>query len=131
MYMMYLYISSKDSIDLYPQNTPANFIVQLPQHLQLDEGTWTCGVLQCVLPSTPRSATYITCDFVESSFLGGHAQPVLAMTTVKTKEYVNVTRVPIKRTQLPTIRIKLVNRRGVSPTLEIGETLLVLEIRHG
>ena len=126
---MFLYITSKDSESLYPRNTASDFIVQLPKHLHLEQGSWTCGVVQCNLPAKPSVAIFITSDFVESSILGGKFQPVLAMTTFKTKHFVNVARMPVKRTLLQSLRIKLVNTRGDVVNIQAGETFLVLEFR--
>ena len=127
---MYVYVSSTDSLTLHPENTPSNFIVQLPQYIRFDEGEWTCGVVQCMLPKRVSKNVYITSDFVESSVLHGRLQPVLCMTTVKTKEFIQVKYVPVKRNQISTLRIKLVNRRGEEVNFTEDETLLVLEFRQ-
>lgn len=129
---MFLYITNKDSESLYPRNTASDFIVQLPKHLHLDQGSWTCGVIQCNLPSKPSSATFVTSDFVESSILGGKFQPVLAMTTIKAKAFIHVARIPVKRSSIHAIRIKLVNTNGEVVNMQVGNTTIVLEIRrHG
>jgi len=127
---MYAYVSSTDSLNLHPQNTPSNFIVQLPQYIRLDKGEWTCGVVQCILPKRISKPVYITTDFVESSVFHGTLKPVLCMTTVKTKEFIHVKHVPVKRNQISTLRIKLVNRRGEEVNFTEDETLLVLEFRQ-
>ena len=41
---MYFYPSSKDSLDIYPNNKPWDFIVDLPEPIYL-EGKWGCGLM--------------------------------------------------------------------------------------
>lgn len=128
---MHLYLSNRDSSGLFPQNTTSNFTVQLPQHIDLTDGVWTCAVTHCILPSRPTEPVYVTADFVESSgIVGGRFQPVLCMTTAKTKEFQHITRVGIKRSQLSTLHLKIVNRQHQDVTLRGTDTLIILELQN-
>jgi hypothetical protein len=126
---MNLYISSRDSTDLYPQNTASNFRVQLPKYIQLDEGNWTCGVTQCVLPSRPTDPVYITGDFIESSVFGERLQPILCMVTAKTKEFQHIDYTRVKSHQFSTLHLKLVNRHGDEVVTGKGTTFIVLDFK--
>lgn len=126
---MYMYISNTDSRTLHPQNTGSNFIVQLPQYIDLSDGVWTCGVIQCTLPTRPTEPVYISGDFVEPSVLGGRFQSVLAMTSVKSKDFQHITYVHVKRTQISTLHMKFVNAVGLEVNLSDGDTYIVLQFQ--
>ncbi len=124
-----MYISNRDSMDLHPSNTCTDFTVQLPKYLELDSGNWECGVVQCVLPTQPDGPIYVTADFVTPSLLGGQLHPVLCSTTSKRKEFQHVTRVPLNRQPLESLRIKVVNTLGVQPDWTDSVTYIVLQFR--
>ncbi len=124
---MRAYFSSLDSKHLYPLNTKTNFRVQLPQPI---EGTWSCGVIQCILPSKPSAPIYILCDFVESTVLCGQNQPLLCMTNTRVKEFLHIHYIPVKTRQLGTVHIQLVNREGVEADIQDGETIVVLAFQN-
>ena len=126
---MRLYLSSRDSIDLYPDNIPANFRVQLPQHIQLDKEEWVCGLTHCIIPNRPTELVYVTCNFIESSILGGKHQPVMAVVTAKTNSFQNILYTKVKDSQLSLLHVKLVNRQGIQIDTNRGETVLILEFR--
>ena len=39
----YLFLGNDDILDIYPNNKPTNFTVELPQTLYLD-GNWECAI---------------------------------------------------------------------------------------
>ena len=124
---MFLYITNKDSEHLYPDNSPTNFYVQLPHYMGLDHDNWVCTVLQCVLPDKPKAPVFVLADFVEPSYFDGRLQGVLCMTDVKSHNFYPGAPVPIKNIPLATLHIKLVNRRGVEPSMSGNVTLLLLK----
>ena len=123
---MRAYISSLDSANLFVENTPTNFRVQLPYAL---EGSWACGVDYCILPGKPLRPSYVVGDFVESSILGGRLQPVLCMTNIKTKIFTTIQHVGVKSEQVTTLHIKLVNKKGDEVILTGKETLIGLDFQ--
>ena len=73
---MYLFLSHKDSENLYPDNSPADFTVELPRSLS---GNFIS--LQNIYFKRKEVESeeyfYILCDIVESSILGGQERKVL------------------------------------------------------
>lgn len=123
---MRVYVSSSDSKHIYPTNKATNFRVQLPQHI---EGSWMCGVAYCLLPFRPDTPVFITCDFIESTILGGQFQPVLCVVTSKSKEYQHIDYVRVKSKQLNSLCVKLVDREGKVVNDIDGETLVVFDFQ--
>ena len=67
----YLYLSSSDSKDVHPNNTPVDFIVDLPQPLQLDR-YWEIALLDI-----NRNNVIVYCDWCKESTINGSLLPVL------------------------------------------------------
>lgn len=73
---MYLFVSSDDCKDLYPENSAVNFTVELPQAL-----TGNFIALQHVFYKKQEKEVkgyyYVLCDNIQSSVLGGKEVKVL------------------------------------------------------
>ena len=79
----YIHVCSKDSKDIYPQNTPADFQVQLPERLRF-HGTWECALaeIEYIFPSPPITETMTTSLWVNTnvcnvSIVGNTKSPIL------------------------------------------------------
>lgn len=70
--MTYLYLSSKDSVNIHPRNTAEDFTIELPISLQLDE-LWECALL-----SINRKNVDVYCDWCRPSIIHGGRLPVLS-----------------------------------------------------
>ena len=73
-----LYVSQKDSRDIYPDNSFKSFAVQLPKIIIL-EGEWTCCVKKVHVNTDGviHSPLAIYCDFCQENYHYGSDQPVL------------------------------------------------------
>ena len=73
-----LYVSEKDSADIYPDNNPRGFTVQLPQIINLN-GLWGCCIKKVHLNtvSVIRAPLTIGCDFCEENYHYGRNEQVL------------------------------------------------------
>ena len=73
-----LYVSQKDSQDIYPDNNVKSFTVQLPKIIIL-EGKWSCCVkkVQVNTIGIMNNPLAIHCDFCQENFHYGTDQPVL------------------------------------------------------
>ena len=74
----HLHLSSKDSKDLHPQNKITDFVVELPEALDLT-GAWEVGLFQADY-HVQRKITqpyYVFCDLCEESFIYDHQLPIL------------------------------------------------------
>jgi hypothetical protein len=72
---MYLLLSPNDCKELYPANTPSDFIVELPQSIT---GTHI-SLIEVYYKKKPGSGQlyYVLCDLVESSVVGGREVALL------------------------------------------------------
>jgi len=111
-----LYVSEKDSIDIYPENGAKTFTVQLPKILILD-GQWSCCVNKVQVNTTGviRNPVAIYCDFCKENYHYGVDQPVLIDFVLKSEggwseyeEYRSDCYVPVKNNTLRIISFKLI-----------------------
>jgi len=63
----YIYVTSKDSLDIYPTNNVSNFTVVLPKRLHLF-GDWQCSLTAITLPKIDAKnkpdLIHVTCSVV-------------------------------------------------------------------
>lgn len=123
---VHVYVSSSDSIDIFPENSPADFIINLPQPLQFTGSNWYCGVTQIILPSKSTSPIHLLTDFTQSVIVGSRQYPALCQIASKSKEYTNVAYVPLKVNELSTMHFKLIKRGGDLVYFKSGETFITL-----
>ena len=74
----YIFLTSDDSIDLFPNNKPSEFTVSLGRNINLS-GTWLCGLKEITyhinedLPET----VLILCNICEQSYVRNTYMPIL------------------------------------------------------
>ena len=81
-----LSVSWKDSLNLFPQNTPTDFLVQLPKAIDLRENGWVCTLHQAftkVSDLVSDTVISICCSLLEEQYHYGRYLPVLASYTLK------------------------------------------------
>ena len=81
-----LSVSWKDCLNLFPQNTPTDFLVQLPKSIDLRENTWVCTLHQAFTKVTDLARDTIIsiwCSLLEEQYHYGHYLPVLASYNLK------------------------------------------------
>jgi hypothetical protein len=79
----YLYLTSEDSTDIPPENSPSDFTVELPRSLSLD-GDWECCLKELCAP--PGSEVlYVCSDLCLESFACDTSYPVLRVVSGTTK----------------------------------------------
>jgi len=73
-----LYVSAKDSSEIYPDNAAKGFTVQLPKILMLD-GTWTCRVEKVQVNTSKfiHKPLALYSDFCSETYHYGVDRPVL------------------------------------------------------
>ena len=116
----YMYLHSRDSLALYPKNSPGECWIQLPKRYTL-EGQWSCALIDVSLDCdfTPRSnRLYLCCDIVEDSYVRGTSLPVLRNIEVnvrykklKTELFPHPLYIPVKRTQLHLVKLYLLDNQ--------------------
>ena len=84
---IFVHLSSFDSIDIYPENVPQNFKVQLPERIRLD-GSWTISLAEIEYPGKfldkKPTFLYFEVDLCETSVVGGQKRSVLRRLHVDT-----------------------------------------------
>ena len=73
----YLFLSSDDSKEYFPDNAPSMFTVKLPQTLELKEGNWFCILLELSCKLKTPADLYVFCDGVQDSYVRDRKLPVL------------------------------------------------------
>ena len=76
----YIYLSSEDSQDLYPDNNMTDFVVELPQTIHLDEGQWEMALMEANYDKDihkDHGSLYLLCDICEYSIVRNNKQPIL------------------------------------------------------
>jgi len=118
----HLYLSSEDSKDLYPNNKPSSFVVQLPKTICL-KGMWMCAL--CEVQYNHEAARsheniYICSDLCEGSIVGKRMFPVLRQVFTKGKksrrltqeQYSQLYYVKVTKEEFNTITIHIKDRNG-------------------
>ena len=83
---IYFFLSSTDSANIYPQNNPYAFTVQLPEIVQLSDN-WSCCLVYflCHLRED-TSSIYVLCDAISDSYVKDTKLPVLQYIHSKTQD---------------------------------------------
>ena len=110
----YLFISSKDSLDVRKNNNTSDFWIQLPKTYSL-EGQWLCALKQVSFtcdfkPKTQR--LYLCSDIAEESFVRNTLVPVVSNKELynKSKKYLtenfeDETYLSVNVTHLTSVRV--------------------------
>ena len=83
----YLFLSSEDSLDYFPENRAGRFSIKLPGTLKL-EGRWKCALTELVyvpqfIGEKPQEI-YVCCDLVQESYGSDSMLPMLRKVSVPT-----------------------------------------------
>ena len=112
----YLYLSSRDSIDVRENNNPSDFWI--PKTYAL-EGQWVCALKQISLtcnlkPQAPR--LYLCCHIVEESYVRNTTLPILRNIEIanrykqfKCETFDEGISLPVNVTNLSTVRLYLLD----------------------
>ncbi|CAH1776704.1 unnamed protein product, partial [Owenia fusiformis] len=74
----YVYLNSKDSMDLYPSNNNTSFTVKLPRYVSLAREHWQVGLVEIKHPTIYKTVVMnVLCDLCEGSIAGGEYLPLL------------------------------------------------------
>lgn len=102
-----IFLSCQDGIEIYPNNSPKDFIIQLPRELPLHDGEWMCYTSQvCIDVKTinNQQPIDILADVCQDSYVDGNYRNILTRIILKKQ-----TGWQIVESHIP-IRIKTVER---------------------
>lgn len=103
----HIYLSSEDSKRTYPRNSPADYTTILPERLQLNKGTWWCGLVELQLTDSLDKPCYLCTDVCTNSIVGELSLPVLCLIRNKSTQPKTRVYAPVKTSELSNIRIYL------------------------
>ena len=112
---MFVYLSSSDSPQFYPENDPYEFTVELPEILTL-EGNWHCALISFAQP-TSEDVT-IFCDILDYSFIQDTYKPVLRQLSeqdVYFADFPNLHYVKVKDFAVKRIKISILKSTNLTP----------------
>ena len=108
---MYFFLSSTDSIGLYPTNHAWDFTVEIGKYISL-KGEWKCALIDINIPNS-TDELYIFCDLCESNYVMDNFLPLLRTVrrSFTTPYYINIS--PDHASQ---IRVYIKTKRGTTPS---------------
>ena len=126
----YLYVSSEDSLDFYPDNTPHHFKIHLRNPLQW-RGFWKTGLIEFHAASTGHVTSktiktvdsemlYVFCKVGKESMVHGQQLPVLRKMHYNMLEDVNYVYespiyVPVKKEEVYDLEFVIKMKNGCDP----------------
>lgn len=125
----YVYGSSAECKDLYPDNKPEDFVIHLPKPIHM-EGEWECGLLQFQYNVSTEKPYYVCCDLVRESFVGDYTLPVLRRVRLKGIQFIKVIYVPLKTRDFNSIRVYMRSWKNKDPTGLRGRSFCTLHFRR-
>ena len=137
MEQLFLFVSSRDSKETFPENNPAGFIIQLPGIINL-KGTWVCALTELYVDNrfvtTPQQIV-VSSDLIEESYISNTQWPVLRRIPVEVNQDIDLTfedpyYFKVVQHQVHRIHIYLKDQDLESVQLTGGELSCVLHLKH-
>lgn len=123
----YVYISSSDSMKTFPTNTASDFSTLLPDRLQFHPlESWSCGLVELIIPSAPSDPTFLCSSFSQSSIVGERRLPALNRIVDTYSNPSHVIYVPIRCSEVGLIRLYITGHDGQNVSLGSGTTYCTL-----
>ena len=137
----YVYLSSKDSLDLRKNNNPSDFWIQFNKTYTLD-GHWVCALKQVTLTCNFTSRAkrlYLCCDIVKESYVRNRTVPVLRnieienrYKKIKTDTFEDDIYLPVNVSHLSSIRLFILDEELQPVTFDTNDLHCVLHFKqHG
>lgn len=121
----YILLSSEDSADNYPFNTPYDFITYLPETILL-HGKWVCALTEITFPpisnTIPSLSLYVNSDLCDTTIVGARKIPILRRITGTPDNFrqeiiTNPMYIPLKSLSFNTIRVYISTNTGEAASL--------------
>ena len=126
----HVFLSSEDSTGIFPENSPSDFTVLLPERIRLAEGKWLCGLLSVHIPTrSEKNPLFICSDICSESVTGEYKLPVLARIFGTSTKPNNILFIPVKKRELSSIRIYIKEKRYGIVAFDAGHSYCVLQFR--
>lgn len=142
----FLYLSSDDSMDYFPDNSPINFRVKMPNP-RLFQCMWLCGVISFqyydlfsidTMSSNSPLNFYICSDLCQQSYVNDSTEPVLSRCFIKPindgllheVQISNPIYVPIVQYFKDYIHIYIKGDKGAHISLDKGPSKVTLHLKR-
>lgn len=125
MKSFYVYLNSDDSNNIFQDNSPNDFTVQLPERLALS-GAWKCGLVDYQLPVVPSTLLFLCCDACDESVVGSFKLSVLASLKGKSSRVLNIAYISLKIHDTENLRIYIRTAKGKPVSFRKGTTYCTL-----
>ena len=127
-----LYLSSEDSLDIYPTNKPFDFTAELPENIRLP-GKWQVALHSVMFKERIVDWMAICSDLCESSVIGDTKQQVLRRigpNSARIQEFSNLIWLDVSRDDLKRVRVFLRLRNMAEPTFMTKPVTCTLELKR-
>ena len=111
--MKYLFLSSEDSTTIYSSNKGSNFIVDLPEPLEL-HGEWYCALSEIYITKNKgvkKQNYYIYCDIIDYSYINNNYFPLLRIVS-ESSTFTNLYYFKVKQQTVKQITISIKKKTG-------------------
>ena len=126
--MKHLFLSSKDSLDNYPNNTTSDFTIELKDKLTLD-GTWECALREIKFAEEDLNEDcYIFTDICVDSYVLNNHLPVLRQIS-NSEKFVNPYYFQVNRKEIFSLRLYIRNQNLQLPSTLPESVHCVLSLR--
>jgi hypothetical protein len=118
---IYLFLSSSDSLNIYPRNTACDFIVELPHIINL-AGKWDVALSELYYTTSGRlddEYLLVYCDLCDDSYVYNSFAPILRRLPARripVLELSNFYFMPVKTNYIKQIRIHIRDEHGNIPS---------------
>ena len=124
--MKYLYLSSKNSLNIYPTNTSYDFTVELPNTIF---GVYECALADITYSDTVQQDMYVYSDICEENVIDDKYLPILRVVSapgeISNYYFVNASREAIQR-----VRVFIRDANFKVPSVSLGTVRVTLLLRR-
>ena len=126
---MYLFLSSRDSLNQYPNNLWYDFTTDFPGELEVDE-TWECALLDInCIPQVEREFV-VFADIVKQNYIRDTSALVLRVVYYSGSTFTILYYIPVNRSNISQVRIYIRDLEiGKIPTESVGQLNCTLGFR--
>ena len=132
----YVYISSSESSQYFPDNQPSRFTIKLPETLRL-HGKWQIALSEIQYPSIQKKPEQllILCDLCQYSIVGDTRLPILRRIKYKDRgsrfhSFGLLYYVALKTQEVDRVSIYVKTDTGEEPSFTGGKLRCVLHFKH-
>ena len=104
--MIYQFLSSRDSLDTYPNNVWYDFTIDLPGTLEVD-ATWECALLDINCIPQIQNQLIVYADIVKQSFIRDTTASVLRVVHFSDSDVTLPYYIPVNRGGITQVRISI------------------------